>query len=133
MTSATAQKAIGLTDLIGSIATEAVRAGNTAQEVATFLSGVKLIARFVPGLSTAVAILDVAQPIIQKIAAAAPVVSKAIAQGDQLVAAAQSGGLLDSAKQLYALAVNKDPERPEVSLSPAQVSNAVALDLSRHR
>lgn len=128
MTSAFAQKAIGITDLIGSIATEAARAGSTAREVSTFLSGVKLIARFIPGLSTAVAILDVAQPIIEKIAAAAPIISRAISQGDQLVAAAHSGGLLDSAKQLYAIAVNADPDRPETNMTAAKVDDAVALD-----
>lgn len=126
MTSALAQQAIGITDLVGNIAIEAARTGNTAREVTNFLSGVKLIARFIPGLSSAVAVLDIAQPIIEKIAAGAPILHRVIEQGDALAATAQRVGLIDNVKQLYAIAVNADPARPETSLKAADVSDETA-------
>ncbi len=123
-----AQKAIGITDLIGRIASEAARAGGTAREVTTFLSGAKLIARFVPGLSTAIAVLDVAQPIIEKIATAAPIVSRAIEHGASLVGSEPGQALIGDAKKLYALAVNADPERSETDMKAEDVSDDVATE-----
>lgn len=132
MTSEFAQKAITVTDFIGNVATAAARAGGTAQEVANFVSGVSffghIAAGFIPGLSSVMTVLDVALPTFQKIAAAAPILHRAIEQGDAVIEAADKSGLLDSAKQLYAIAVNADPERPETNMTAAKVGNAEALN-----
>jgi hypothetical protein len=127
VTSKLAQTAITITDLVSDVATQAAKVGQTVGEVSAFLLGFKLLASAIPGLSTVVTVLEVAEPIIQKIAAAAPIVHRAIEQGDTLVSAAQEGGLLDSAKQLYALAVNADPARPETDLAPEEVPASVAV------
>ena len=128
MTSVLAQRAITVTDFIGNVAGVAAQVSSTAGEVSTFLLGAKLVASFIPGLSAVVGVLDVAEPILQKIAAGAPIVHRAIEQGDNLVSAAQSGGFLDSVKQVYALAINADPARPETNMTAAKVGNAEALD-----
>lgn len=131
MTSEFAQKTITVTDFIGNVATAAARAGGTAQEVANFVSGVSffghIAAGFIPGLSSVMTVLDVALPTFQKIAAAAPILHRAIEQGDAVIEAADKSGLLDSAKHLYALAVNADPERPETSLDAVSVSDETAM------
>lgn len=132
MTSEFAQRAITVTDFIGNVATEAARAGGTAQEVANFVNCVsffgRLAAGFIPGLSSVIQVLDVALPTIQKIAAAAPILHRVIEQGDTLVSAADKSGLLENAKQLYALAVNADPARPETDLSPDEVPASQAMN-----
>ena len=127
MTSVIAQRAITITDFIGNVAGVAAQVGSTAGEVSTFLLGVKLVASFIPGLSAVVGVLDVAEPILQKVAEAAPIVHRAIEQGDTVLAAANTSGLIDSAKQLYALAVNADPARPETDLKPEEVTATQAV------
>lgn len=121
-----AQKAITVTDFVGSVAAEAARVGSTAQEVSTFLLGVKLVASFIPGLSAVAGVLDVAEPIIQKIAIAAPILHRAIERGDAVVQLANQNGLFDSAKQLLAIAINSDPARTETNLTAADITNEQA-------
>lgn len=125
-------KALSVTDTIGSIAGGVLKFTNSANEVATFLNGVKFVARFVPALSTVVAVMDAAEPILQKIAIAAPLVRKAVEAGRPIMEAIQTHGpaVLAPTKELLALAINADPARTETSITPADISDQEAAEFA---
>lgn len=120
-----AQRAISLTDFIGTVAGEAASVSQSASDVATFLNGVKLVSSLVPGLSSVIAVLDIAQPIIQKIAAGAPMVHAALEAGTPIIDAVELHGadILPHVRQLLALALNADPARAETNASASSVDD----------
>jgi hypothetical protein len=108
-----------ITDLIGRVA----GFGDKALDVA------ELVAGLFPGGGTVVAAIRAADGIIERIEQAAPKVRGAIEAGVPIAEAAQQHGpaLIDNLKALYAIAVNADPERPEILLKAPQVSTEQAL------
>lgn len=105
-----------ITDLIAKVASFGEKAMPVAQ----------LIASIIPGGGVVVSAIGLALPYIQKAAAAAPAVNAAIAAGVPIAEAIQKNGpdLLTSIREIYAIAVNHDPERKETDLTGAAVSNA---------
>jgi len=120
--------AVGVTEFIGNAAALMVRVGKPALPIAQFIAG------FVPGLAPAIQVLSIAGPIIEKIAAGAPVAAKAIEAGRPIIEAIQSAGptMLPSLKQLFAIAVNADPNRPEENATAADVSDDQAIAFAGH-
>lgn len=114
-----ADTGIGITEFVGNAAALTVKIGKPALPIIQFVAG------FVPGLAPAIQVLTVAEPILEKIAAGAPIVENLIRTGKPTIDALQLAApdLLHSFKELYAVAVNSDPERPEVNVSPADVTN----------
>lgn len=107
--------AVNVTNLIGGIA----KFGTNALPVARFIAG------FFPGLGSVLAAIEIAAPIIQKIAIAAPIIADAIDKGRPIIdaIAATGPGMLPNFKALYAIAVNHDPARPETAMTAADVSD----------
>ena len=121
-------RTLSVTDTLGSIAGGVLKFTETAGEVASFLNGIKLVARFVPGLSTAVAVLDVAQPILQKIALGAPLVRKAMEAGRPVIEAVRDNraAIMEPVKELIALGMNSDPKAESDTIKAANISDGVA-------
>lgn len=115
--------AVSVTTFVGNAAALAVKVGKPALPIAQFIAG------FVPGLAPAIQVLSIAEPIIEKIAAGAPIAVKAIEAGRPIFDAIQTAGpkMLPALKDLYAIAVNADPARPETHLIAANVTDDQAL------
>jgi len=120
-----ADEGISITGFIGQSAALAVRLGTPAIPIIQFIAG------FVPGLSPALQVLNIAEPILQKIAAGAPIVQQLIQNGkpsiDDLQMAAPS--LLNDLKELYALAVNNDTAQV-ANISTADVTNNQVVEFT---
>lgn len=113
-----ADTAVSITDIIGHVASF----GQQALPVAEFIAG------FFPGIAPVLQAIQVAQPILAKIIAGAPQVANAINAGRPIIEAVEVSGpaVLDPLKELYAIAVNHDPARPETSMTAADVSDDIA-------
>ena len=113
---AVADTAITVTQVVGSLA----RYGKQAAPVARF------IASFIPGLAPVVAAVDMAAPWLEKIAAAAPAVEQALDKGRPIFDAIEKTApdVLPALKNVYAIAGNHDPARPETDLKAADVTDA---------
>lgn len=107
------------TSIIGSIAGGADAA----------LPWVKLVGGFFPGMVPIITGLQIAAPIIQKVAAAAPIATRAIEAGEPLAAALDKAGpeMLVHLKELYAIFSNADPQRPQERMTASEVSDEEAL------
>jgi len=114
-----ADTGIGVTEFIGNAAGLAVKIGKPALPIIQFMAG------FIPGLAPAIQVLSIAEPILEKIAAGAPIVESLIKTGKPTMDALQAAApdLLYSFKELYAVAVNNDPSKPESNVTANQVSN----------
>lgn len=111
-----------ITDVIAKVASFGEKAMPVAQ----------LIASLIPGGGVVVSAIGVALPYIQKVMAAAPVVNSAIAAGVPIAEAIQKNGpdLMASLREIYAIAVNHDPERKETNLTGDAVPNAAVRDFA---
>lgn len=120
--SSLADKAITVTDLVA----RAASLGESALPAIQFFAG------FFPGLAPAVTAVTVALPYIRKISEAAPQIRAAIEAGRPALDAIQAAGpqVLPYLKEVYAIAVNHDPERPETNMTGADVSNEEAVTLA---
>lgn len=105
-----------ITDVIAKVASFGEKAMPVAQ----------LIASLIPGGGVVVSAIGLALPYIQKTVAAAPAVNAAIAAGVPIAEAIQRNGpdLMASLREIYAIAVNHDPERKETNLTGAAVPEA---------
>lgn len=114
-----ANTAVSITNLVGHVAAF----GEQALPVAQFLAG------FFPGMAPVLQAIQVAAPILEKIAAGAPQVSNAINAGRPIIDAVITNGpaVLDPLKELYAIAVNHDPARPETAMTAQNVSDDTAV------
>jgi len=110
-----ADRAITVTDLVGHVASF----GAQALPVAQFLAG------FFPGMAPVLQAITIAQPILARIAAGAPQAAAAIAAGRPVFDAIErtSTAVVPHLKELYAIAVNHDPARPETKMTGTQVSD----------
>lgn len=111
----TADTAINITKLIG----VAASFGQSALPVARFIAG------WFPGAGPVLDAITIAIPIIDRIVAAKPAAEKAIEAGRPVLDALDkaSPALMESLKELYAIAVNHDPVRPETNLTADDVSD----------
>lgn len=102
--------------------------GSTAGIANKVLPWVNLVAGFFPGAASVIAALQIAAPIIEKIAVVAPIAVKAIEAGTPIFNAIDgaSPDLLSHIKQLYAVFANADPSRPETGMTAADVSDQEA-------
>jgi hypothetical protein len=118
-----ADTAISVVDRVGAAARLITSIGKPALPFIEFAAG------FIPGAAPVLKVLEVAEPIIEKIAAGAPVVEAMIKTGKPTIDAFQAAApaLLGQFKQLYAIAVNHDPARPETTMTAADVSDADAF------
>lgn len=118
--------AINVTKTVGDAARLASRIGSGALPIAEFIAG------FFPGAAPVLQVLRVAQPIIERIATGAPVVASLIESGRPVIAAMEQAAptMLPDLKHLYAIAVNADPDRPEQTMTAADVSTKQALDFA---
>jgi hypothetical protein len=116
MTQNVADTAISVTNLVGQVASF----GDKALPVARFLAG------FFPGMAPVLQAIEVAVPILEKIAAGAPQAAAAINAGRPVIDAIQANAsdITPHLKALYAIAVNHDPARSEMSLTAADVSTS---------
>lgn len=114
-----ADTGIGITEFVGTAAGLAVKIGKPALPIIQFVAG------FVPGLAPAIQVLSIAEPILEKIAAGAPIVEALIRTGKPTLDALQAAApdMLHNFKELYAVAVNHDPARPEENMTAAEVTN----------
>jgi hypothetical protein len=112
--------AVSITNIVGRVASF----GQQALPVAQFIAG------FFPGMAPVLQTITAAQPILAKIALAAPQVAGAINAGRPIIEAIEQDGpaVLPYLKQLYAIAVNHDPARPETSMEASDVSDDVATE-----
>lgn len=103
-----------ITDIIARVASFGQQALPVAQ----------LIAGIIPGGGVVVSAIGAALPYIAKVTAAAPIIHKAVAAGVPIADALQNNGadLLHAVKEIYAIAVNADPERPEQRMTGSDVS-----------
>lgn len=110
---------VSVTEFIGSTAALAVKMGRYAMPVAEFMAG------FIPGLRPALQVLQVATPIIAKIAEGAPTAAKLIEKGRPVIEAIQDAGpdMMVEFRKLIALAINADPKREEQHMEAADVSD----------
>ena len=110
-----ADRTISITEVIGKIA----RFGEYA------LPAAQLVAGLFPGGGTVVTAIQLALPVIKKISQAAPIIAGAIETGRPIIDAIRENGseLLQAYKQLYAIAVNHDPERPETNMTADDVDD----------
>lgn len=110
-------KAISFTNLIGRLALAGEKALPVIDAVAQWVP--------IPYVGAIVHALDIAAPYISKIAQGAPIVAKLIEAGTPAIEALQkaSPDLLHNFKELYAVAVNHDPERPEENMTASDVTN----------
>lgn len=111
--------AISITNLVGQVA----QFGTQALPVARFVAG------FFPGMAPVLQAIEIAAPIIAKVAAAAPQVASAIDKGRPIIAAIEQAApnMLPNLKAIYAIAVNHDPARPETNMTAEDVSDAEAI------
>lgn len=116
--------AIDVTSFIG----RAASFGDRALPIAEFVAG------FIPGLAPAITAIRIAEPIIARIAQAAPLATKAIKDGGPIIAALQGSGpdVVSDLKQLYAIAVNADPARPETAMTAADVTTEQVASFAPH-
>lgn len=114
-----ADTAISVTNLVG----RAAALGESALPAVQFFAG------FFPGAAPAVQAIAMALPIIRKISAAAPVVAKTIEAGKPIFSAIQEAGpdVLPYLRELYAIAVNSDPDRPETTMRAVDVDDQDVL------
>lgn len=121
-----ANTAMSVTDTIGHAANIALRLGSDALPIIQFVAG------FIPGAAPAVQVLAVALPIIAKIAAGAPIARQALAAGAPVIDALQkhSPDIVAHLKELYAVAVNADPARPETDLTGADIPHSTLAEWS---
>lgn len=114
-----ADSAVSVTEIVGRVASF----GNQALPVAMFLAG------FFPGMAPVLQAIQIAAPIIAKIAATAPQVSAAINASRPIIDAvtASAPDVLPHLKAIYAIAVNHDPARPETNLTAPDVPDDIAL------
>lgn len=111
-----ADRANSITDVIAKVASFGQQALPVAQ----------LVASLIPGGGIVVSAIGAALPYIQKAAAAAPAIQRSIAAGVPIAEAIQANGpdVVASLKEIFAIAVNHDPERKETTLKGSQVSMA---------
>lgn len=111
-----ADRANSITDVIAKVASFGQQALPVAQ----------LVASLIPGGGIVVSAIGAALPYIQKAAAAAPAIQRSIAAGVPIAEAIQRNGpdLMASLREIYAIAVNHDPERKETNLTGAAVPEA---------
>jgi len=116
-------RAVSLTEFIGTVAKVASDVGPYAIPFA------RLAALAFPWGGTALAVLETAQPYLLRVAAGAPVAAKLIQNGRPVIEAFNKAqpALLDNLKELYAIAVNNDPARPETNLTAADVDDMDVL------
>lgn len=128
MTTDWLDRTLSVTDALGGIAGGVLKFTSSADEVVTFLNGIKFVARFVPGLSTAAAVLDVAEPILKKIAVGAPLVRKAVEAGRPVIEAIRENraAILQPVKELVALGINSDPQAESDSVTADNISDSLA-------
>lgn len=118
---------------MASIAKTALSVTDVIMQVASFsekaLPVAELIAGLIPGAGVVVSAIKVAAPIIAKIDKYGPLVRKAVEAGAPITDAIQQHGpdLVGAIKDLYAIAVNHDPERPETGLTGGDIETNVAL------
>ena len=80
----------------------------------------------VPFLNPVLSALEIAQPWLNKITAGAPIVERAITEGVPIALALQEHGpgVLQAFREIFAIAVNADPARPEENMTAADVTDA---------
>lgn len=117
------------TQIANAVATGAGIVGNVAGVAGNVLPYINLVAGFFPGAASVISAIQIAQPIIAKIAAVAPVAVKAIEAGGPIFEAIDkaSPALLPHIKDLYAVFANADPTRPETAMVGSKVSDEQAL------
>ena len=118
------ETAISVVEKVGQVAALAAKIGNGALPIAEFIAG------FFPGAAPVIQVLKIAAPIFDKIVAAAPIVKNTIERSGPLIEAVElvAPEFLGSLKQLYAIAVNHDPKRPEVNMTADDVTTEQAMD-----
>lgn len=114
-----ADDAISVTEFVGKTASFMARYGTPALPYAQFIAG------FIPGLSPAITVLQLAAPYLQKVATAAPLVEALIKDGKPVIDALQENApdILHAFKSIIALAINADPKREESGLIAADITN----------
>lgn len=123
-----ADTTISLTQVVGNAARLATKIGGPTLPIIEFIGG------FVPGLAPAIKVLEIAEPILEKIAAGAPIVANGIEAGRPVFDAISkaSPDLLQAFKELYALAQNHDPAVPVTNMTADDVSDEVAESFAAH-
>jgi hypothetical protein len=118
-----ADTGISVVDKVGAAARLVVSVGKPALPFIEFAAG------FIPGAAPVLKVLEIAEPIVEKIAAGAPIVEAMIKTGKPAIDAFQAAApdLLAQFKQLYAIAVNHDPARPETNLAGSDVATIDAI------
>lgn len=108
--------------VVGKLAGVALQVGDGVEAIDRYLGP---FASFIPYYSQAMAVMKIAEPIVERIAAAAPAADRAIEAGRPLIEMAQSQlpRILPDVKALLAIAINHDPERPEENLTAADIGD----------
>lgn len=90
---------------------------------------INLVGGLFPGVTSVLAAIQIAAPIIQKIAVSAPIATQAIEAGMPVFEAIDKASpeLLAHIKALYAIFTNADPTRPETNMTADDVSDVEAL------
>lgn len=117
------------TDIAKDLETGAEFVGNLTGIADKVLPWANLILGWFPGVTSVIAGLQIAAPIIHKISVAAPIAAKLIAAGEPIAASLDKAApeLLAHFKQLYAVLANHDPLRPEIKMTAGQVTDKEAL------
>jgi hypothetical protein len=118
-----AQTALSVVEGVTSVAQLAVSVGRGALPIARFVAG------FFPGAAPVVDAITIAAPWLERIASMGAPVKTAIHAGTPIFDAFDKSGpqLLNAFKEVYAIAVNKDPERKEENLTADDIDDAVVM------
>lgn len=111
----TTDRAISIVELVG----RAAAFGESALPVAQFIAG------WIPGGGPVLQAITAALPIIRKIAAGASVATKALEAGRPIIEAVEKSGpgVMTHVRELLAIAINHDPDRPETNMTAADVTD----------
>lgn len=118
--------AVGIAGTVSGIASTV---GSVAGIAGNVLPWINLVAGFFPGAASVLSAIQIATPIIERIAKAAPIAVNSIEAGKPIFQAIDqaSPALLPHIKELYAVFANADPTRPETAMTAADVSDKEAL------
>lgn len=126
--SSLADTGIKFADIVGKIASIALKIDRTAEGVDAVIGP---LAGFIPYYSQVMAVMKIADPIIAKIAAAAPIVSGGIEAARPIIEAGQESApaVLAHVKELIALAFSNTPGA-FVQVTAAQISDMQAMQFA---
>lgn len=115
-----AKTTLSITDIIMNVAAFGKKSLPVAEFVAGFLPGGGVVASAIRIASNAIATIDRFGPGVRNIVVTGTPVIDAIQQ--------QGPDLVRAIKELYAIAINADPERPELSIAAPDVKTEDALE-----